>query len=155
MTITIIVPIKKWYDNHDYRTNKEVADFIKTFNAPCICDPYWPESNLPWRGQPFFFSEIGGIAWPPEAATDDEANIDKGAAFGYGRKPRTEEEFFARFEELMQIMRSDKRFFGYCYTQLTDIFQEINGIYYFDRKCKFDPAKFKAIQDRISAYEAD
>ena len=141
------------YDNHDYRTNAEVAAFIKTFSIPGICDPYCAESNVPWRGQPFFFSEIGGIAWPPEAVQEEAPTDGDGAAFGYGKKPRTEEEFFARFEELMQIMRSDKRFCGYCYTQLTDIFQEINGIYTFDRKSKFNAEKFKAIQDKLSMYE--
>ena len=35
--------------------------------------------------------------------------------------------------------------FGYCYTQLTDVFQEQNGIYNYDRTEKFDMARIKAI----------
>ncbi len=38
--------------------------------------------------------------------------------------------------------------FGYCYTQLTDIYQEQNGIYKFDRGQKFDLARIRAAQTR-------
>ena len=44
--------------------------------------------------------------------------------------------------------------FGYCYTQLTDVFQEQNGIYDFDRRPKFDTPRLHAVQTRAAAYEA-
>ncbi len=34
---------------------------------------------------------------------------------------------------------------GYTYTQLTDVEQEQNGIYFYDRTAKFDMARIKAI----------
>lgn len=34
---------------------------------------------------------------------------------------------------------------GYCYTQLTDVEQEQNGIYCYDRTPKFNMARIKAI----------
>ncbi|KKK93246.1 hypothetical protein LCGC14_2694800 [marine sediment metagenome] len=43
--------------------------------------------------------------------------------------------------------------FGYCYTQLTDIFQEQNGVVYFDRTDKFDLSKLHAVQTRKAAIE--
>jgi hypothetical protein len=43
--------------------------------------------------------------------------------------------------------------FGYCYTQLTDVFQEQNGIFRFDRRPKFDLARLAAIQGRSAAIE--
>jgi beta-glucuronidase len=43
--------------------------------------------------------------------------------------------------------------FGYCYTQLTDVYQEQNGIYTFDRQPKFDLARLRAIQQRPAAIE--
>ena len=43
--------------------------------------------------------------------------------------------------------------FGYCYTQLTDIYQEQNGIYKFDRTGKFDLARLRAAQQRAAAIE--
>jgi hypothetical protein len=42
---------------------------------------------------------------------------------------------------------------GYCYTQLTDVFQEQNGIYTFDRRAKFDLERLHAIQVRSAAIE--
>ncbi len=43
--------------------------------------------------------------------------------------------------------------FGYCYTQLTDVFQEQNGIYRFDRGVKLDVARVRAAQLRPAAIE--
>ena len=48
---------------------------------------------------------------------------------------------------------SNPKMFGYCYTQLTDLFQEQNGIVYFDRRPKFNMAKLHAIQTRKAAIE--
>ena len=43
--------------------------------------------------------------------------------------------------------------FGYCYTQLTDVFQEQNGIYTFDRRAKFDVERIRRAQQRPAAIE--
>jgi len=43
--------------------------------------------------------------------------------------------------------------FGYCYTQLTDVFQEENGVFFFDRSPKFDLERLRAIQQRAAAIE--
>ena len=37
---------------------------------------------------------------------------------------------------------------GYCYTQLTDVEQEQNGVYYYDRTPKFDMERIRAIFGR-------
>ena len=48
---------------------------------------------------------------------------------------------------------SDK-IFGFCYTQLTDVEQEQNGVYYFNRESKFDMERVKAIfQMKAEGYE--
>ena len=43
--------------------------------------------------------------------------------------------------------------FGFCYTQLTDVEQERNGLYYYDRTPKFDAAKLHAIVAKPAAIE--
>ena len=43
--------------------------------------------------------------------------------------------------------------FGYCYTQLTDIYQEQNGIYKYDRGMKFDMERVRNAQIRPAAIE--
>ena len=40
---------------------------------------------------------------------------------------------------------------GYCYTQLTDVEQEQNGIYFYDRSSKFDRKRIKAIFSKCPA----
>ena len=61
--------------------------------------------------------------------------------------------FHARFKGLCDILLDDPEMFGYCYTQLTDVWPEENGIYTFDRQPKFDNALLRAVQLRKAACE--
>jgi hypothetical protein len=45
------------------------------------------------------------------------------------------------------------RICGLCYTQLTDIEQEQNGLYTYDRTPKFPPEKIRAIFSRKAKLE--
>jgi beta-galactosidase/beta-glucuronidase len=142
------VPESDIYDSHDYDQNP------KTFKArhdgllrdqPYLNDDPQRDS-IPWRGQPYFVSEFGGIRWNPRAKSGN-------ASWGYGDEPKTLEEFYTRFEGLCAALLDNPRMFGYCYTQLTDVFQEQNGIFYFDRKKKYDLKRVKAAQQRPAAIE--
>lgn len=42
-------------------------------------------------------------------------------------------------------MEISENVWGYCYTQLTDVEQEQNGIYFYDRTSKFDMKRIHAI----------
>jgi hypothetical protein len=44
---------------------------------------------------------------------------------------------------------------GFCYTQLYDIEQEVNGLYTYDRKAKFDPAVLRRSFAAPAAIEQD
>ena len=142
------VPESDIYDSHDYDQNP--ATFRARHDELLRDRPYLVEglalSNTPWRGQPYFVSEFGGIRWNPRAKPGD-------ASWGYGDAPQTLEEFYARFEGLCAALLDNPRMFGYCYTQLTDVFQEQNGIYFFDRKKKYDLARVRAAQIRPAAIE--
>ena len=105
-----------------------------------------PGWNIPYRGQPFFNSEFGGIKWNP-------ATADSKASWGYGDTPKSLEEFYSRFEALCNVLLDNPLMFGYCYTQLTDVFQEQNGIFFFDRSAKFDLKRLKRIQTKKAAIE--
>ncbi len=94
------------------------------------------------KGMPFFLSEYGGIAW----------NTNDGG-WGYGDGPKTEEEFLARLKGLTDALLDNEGMFGFCYTQLTDIEQEQNGLYTYDRKPKFDTQIIHAIFSRKAAIE--
>lgn len=85
-------------------------------------------------GLPYILDEFGGIKWvvPSHRGNNSEA-------WGYGSSPKTEEEFFRRLSgQVKAILELDEYICGYCYTQLTDVEQEQNGIYNYDRTPKFD-----------------
>ncbi len=102
--------------------------------------------SVPYSGQPWFCSEFGGIWWAPGAPDTPES-------WGYGERPRSVEEYLTRFEALTGVLLDDPLMFGYCYTQLTDVFQEQNGIYGFDRSSKVDLERVRAAQLRPAAIE--
>jgi len=148
------VPESDVYDSHDYTQDVEqfrsrhagTADgrpFVNVRDRP-LGPPL--EFSIPYRGQPVFVSEFGGIWWNPDLRPGEDS-------WGYGDRPRSIEEFYARFEGLCRVLLEDSSMFGYCYTQLTDIFQEQNGIYRFDRKPKFDAVRLHAVQMKPAAIE--
>ena len=55
------------------------------------------------------------------------------------------EEFYERLEGQVKNVLSLKHIHGFCYTQLTDVEQEQNGVYFYDRTSKFDMARIKSI----------
>ena len=143
------VPWTDIYDSHDYDQNPET--FAQRHAALAEDKPYinGPEDR-PWscayRGQPYFVSEFGGIWWNPAAKEGEDS-------WGYGERPKTLEEFYTRFEGLVAALLDDENMFAYCYTQLTDVFQEQNGIYLFDRSEKYDLTRIRAAQRRRAAIE--
>lgn len=145
------------YDSHDYEQDPaRFADnhaglahgrpFVNVPGGGGSPDPHPAPINIPHAGQPYFVSEFGGIWWNPDATGDDPS-------WGYGERPRTEEEWQARFAGLCGTLLGNPLMFGYCYTQLTDVFQEQNGIYRFDRTEKLDVARVRAAQQRPAAIE--
>ena len=70
--------------------------------------------------------------------------MDREAGWGYGNRPDSIEEVYRRIEGLTAALTSHPHIAGYCYTQLTDIEQEQNGIYTYDRRSKFDATRLRA-----------
>lgn len=101
-----------------------------------------PRRDVPYGGQPFFIDEFGGIKWVVGKQYADNS-------WGYGEGPRTEEEFYTRLEGQVDAVNSIPYMAGYCYTQLTDVEQEQNGVYNYDRSPKFDMNRIKAIFSKV------
>ena len=74
-------------------------------------------------------------------------------SWGYGDGPRTEEEFLARYKGLTDVLLVNPKMFGFCYTQLYDVEQEMNGLYTYGRKPKFDMEIIRKINSRKAAIE--
>lgn len=92
-----------------------------------------------YNGQPFLLDEFGGLAWVPP----DRRHAEN--TWGYGKTIKTEEEFFSILRGEVEDILKIKSIAGFCYTQLTDVEQEQNGVYFYDRTPKFDVQKFRAI----------
>ncbi len=102
-----------------------------------------PEREAEYGGQPYLVDEYGGIKWVSGGEFSRKS-------WGYGQGPRTVEEFYERIEGLTDaILESAGAVCGYCYTQLTDVEQEQNGIYNYDRSPKFDMDRVRAVFSRV------
>lgn len=94
-----------------------------------------------YEGQPYMVDEFGGIGW---MSAEERKN-----SWGYGNIPQTPEEFYTRLESQVKALKDAKHVMGFCYTQLTDVEQEKNGIYYYNRTPKLDMKRIKAIFELI------
>ncbi|MEW6455876.1 MAG: sugar-binding domain-containing protein [Acidobacteriota bacterium] len=136
------------FDSHNYEQNPE--KFKNGFEGLLQSPPkvfIWggEERNAPYEGQPFFVSEYGGIWWNPNQKDEK--------AWGYGERPKSEEEFIDRYKKLTEALLLNPAIAGFCYTQLYDIEQEVNGLYTFDRKPKFNSEIFRKINQQKAAIE--
>lgn len=87
-----------------------------------------------YKGQPIIISEYGGIALN---------NDEKG--WGYGNKVNSEEDFMRRFDSITTAIKKVPYICGYCYTQVTDVQQEINGLLDIERNFKVNPEAIRRI----------
>lgn len=109
-----------------------------------------PEDESVYDGQPYIVDEFGGIKWDPATQADIAlSHAQNLSSWGYGQAPVTIEKFYRRLEGLVEAILDKKHIAGYCYTQLTDVEQEKNGIYFYDRENKFDIARIRKIFSRI------
>lgn len=129
------------YDLHDY--SFDVEKFRRNYDR-FVTEDYLYEHVLidnPGRqkygGQPVFISEYGGIKWTADSDYK---------SWGYGEDVKTVQEFANRYCGLTEAIMSNKKMFGFCYTQLYDIEQEQNGLYTYERKKKFSDEIYSRIR---------
>jgi len=118
-------------DTHDYEQDpaKFKARYDKLSSGPVKNE----HSDFAW--QYTFLSEYGGIWW-------SESDPD---GWGYGTRPASLADMIERFRLLTEALLHNPKIHALCYTQLTDVEQEQNGLYTYDRVPKMDPAIMKAI----------
>ena len=116
---------------HDYE--QDGSKLYKRYETMCKITEGSSENDQPmpfadgcvYRGQPIVISEFGGTAYVRDEAT----------GWGYGTGVKNDEEFLDRFASL--VCAVDKMgLSGFCYTQLTDVQQEVNGLLREDRTSK-------------------
>ncbi|MDR9855555.1 glycoside hydrolase family 2 TIM barrel-domain containing protein [Paenibacillus sp. VCA1] len=124
-TVSDILTLHDYVESGDefmkrYAAKDEIVHNDKSFNhwKYAFADGYH------YKGQPIIVSEFGGIAFQSEAG------------WGYGKQESSEEAFLSRFRAIHQAIKETDYIVGYCYTQITDVQQEMNGLLTEDRKPK-------------------
>lgn len=115
---------EKRYSNKDKILNNEIS-----FN-------HWKYAfadGYEYQGQPVIVSEFGGIAFQTEAG------------WGYGNQVASDDAFLNRFRNIHQAIKDRDYIVGYCYTQITDVQQEVNGLLTADRKPKIPIEKIREV----------
>jgi hypothetical protein len=97
-----------------------------------------------YRGQPIVLSEVGGFLTIPTETPKEQRDM----LYQFYDSFESPEELVQKYRDLMKGIASLQFLAGFCYTQLTDIEQEINGLLTYDRKPKARPAKIAEIHRR-------
>ncbi len=133
------------YTVHDYE--QDAAKLRETYASVSPDD--WentpirfPDLSAPYQGQPYVVDEYGGTWWDAHAGKTEQ-DPDRKGSWGYGKRPTDIEEVYDRIDKLTAVLVEHPHIAGYCYTQLTDIEQEQNGIYTYRRREKFDAERLR------------
>lgn len=118
----------------DYYTQHK-DEFLRNERAYSVNGCYFPfAEGYAYRGQPIIISEFGGIAF------------DNGeSGWGYGNKVADKEAFVKRFDAIVSAVKALDYCSGYCYTQVSDVQQEINGLMDMERNFKIEPEIIREI----------
>lgn len=125
---------------HDYESKKDVLkDRYKSLESILSskqCGRGMFAQGWSYKGQPILVSEFGGISF------------QKGKWDGWGYSHAVSEEDFAlRYYQVISAMTESPLIQGFCYTQITDVEQEINGLLTYARQPKIDLSIIKAINE--------
>jgi beta-galactosidase/beta-glucuronidase len=133
---------------HDYTaTGAALAEKYKDLGQPGAGVPDNGRAALApgyrYNGTPVLLSEFGGIAFiPPGHEVPAES-------WGYSGVEKTAQAALERLEGLYVGIAKVPGFAGLCYTQLTDVEQEVNGLLTYDRKPKFPAAALKRMNQLV------
>lgn len=132
---------------HDYTADGQ--DLARHFESrqkleAVGCDRRMPYANseTPTGKEAFMVTEYGGIAFNSIGAQGSMGGME---TWGYNGKVHDADAFMKRFLSATDAIRAIPFCQGYCYTQLTDVQQEINGLLTPDRQPKVDPERFSAL----------
>lgn len=130
---------------HNYEQDPSVLDAALT--PPPDVFRNAPAHEPPYEGQPYIIDEFGGIK--SSGLEDDPGGNSQGeegqGGWGYGDPPGNRDDFMRRLADLVAVVESKPFIAGFCYTQLTDVEQEVNGLFTAEREAKFPIDALRAI----------
>lgn len=116
---------------HDYEASSDTLSEryrdLKSFSKTGMPNRQALAHNADYQGQPFLITEYGGIARAQETSEEN---------WGYNLAALSDEDYIARIKTLTGSILRLPNCCGYCYTQLTDVLQEVNGLLYSDHTPK-------------------
>jgi beta-galactosidase/beta-glucuronidase len=136
-TVSDIITLHDYVERgEEFLQRYENEEKILKNQIPFNLQRYAFAEGYEYKGQPVIISEYGGIAF------------SNGEGWGYGQQVKTEEDFINRFDSITSAIKKLNYVCGYCYTQITDVQQEINGLYDMNREPKVDIVKIKRINEK-------
>ncbi len=132
--------------NYAHGTSKEPGkqEFFKRFtkDPEVLLSPYSAGRNIfappyQYEGQPILITECGGINY----------NSSENGSWGY-TSADSEEEFINQYRFVIEHIIQSDYIYGFCYTQLSDVEQETNGLLTYGRVPKCAPEKIREINNR-------
>lgn len=133
---------------HDYTPTAEKLSsrYKETLSGGQLPAKVWIDKPLfargsRYRGQPIILSEVGGFLAIPEDIPAEKRDL----LYRFYDSFQKPEELLEKYRDLMKGIASLEFLAGFCYTQLTDIEQEINGLLTYDRRPKVDAEEIAKI----------
>lgn len=124
------------YENCGARLEEKFRDKDKLIHSNAVAKMVLSNA-MKYNGEPVLLSEFGGVAM-------EDGNEE---SWGYHEKVQNSEVLYEKMKELIMAAGRIPYLQGYCYTQLTDVEQETNGILDADRKPKVNIKKLKEVLD--------
>ncbi|WP_125604932.1 glycoside hydrolase family 2 protein [Lapidilactobacillus bayanensis] len=132
ITTTDVVAIHN-YSHGVNKESREYQDYVETLSTREALISHAPGSwdifakGFSYQGQPIVLSEFGGIGF-------DSSRED---GWGY-TTANNAQEYLSELQRILKAVAKSKGLWGYCYTQLTDVEQEVNGLLTYSREPKAD-----------------
>lgn len=98
-----------------------------------------------YQGQPILFTEMGGISLIPAShVVEAKAHGDWGYSNVYDSSHLIEQ-----YRSLIEAINELGFSSGFCYTQLTDVEQEVNGLLTYNRQPKVEPSEIARLNELL------
>lgn len=138
-------------EKDDYAQHQRFAQALKQVERFTELSERLPFARgFVYEKQPVVLTECGGIALKTDHAerSGKDVHREKGEEWGYTSVAG--EDFLTEYDRIVTAIYEADIMNGFCYTQLTDIEQETNGLLTRDHQYKFAPEIIKKINDKKS-----
>lgn len=119
----------------EYKTMLSSRETLTQYSSTCW-DIY--ASGFAHKGEPILLTEFGGIGF----------DVSGKPGWGY-TSAGNEKEFLEDYERILDAVYASDALWGFCYTQLCDVEQEINGLLTYDRSPKCSLEKIRDINNKF------